>query len=99
MKRPAATPVILTVDSPKTGIDLSRVNNRMIAQSPALRSHRPVRGRLPLPADGAAKSRFRIATTGAWTVIVEPQDTAVPFVSTVTGRGPEVLAYQGAPPW
>ncbi|WP_433135863.1 hypothetical protein ACQPZ8_27020 [Actinomadura nitritigenes] len=95
VERPPGAALILTVDSPRTGIDFFRVNKKMAARSPAVRSHRPLCGRLPFPAEGSARSRFQIITTGRWRVTVEPPDTAVPFASTVSGRGPEVLSYRG----
>ncbi|MFD0902608.1 hypothetical protein [Actinomadura sediminis] len=91
VRRPAASPVILSVES-TDGIRVARATG---GRAPALRSPRAVRARLPFPAEGSAKCRFKVTAAGRWTITVEPPDTAVAFVSTVRGRGPEVLDYQG----
>jgi hypothetical protein len=91
VRRPAASPVILSVE----GADAIQVVRAGGGRAPALRSRHAVRARLPFPSEGSVKCRFRIVTRGRWTIAVEPPDTAVAFVSRMRGRGPEVLEYQG----
>ncbi|MGI5168078.1 hypothetical protein ACQEU3_27405 [Spirillospora sp. CA-253888] len=55
--------------------------------------HRPVR--TVIDADPGTKRTLRVRTSGPWTAVLAGPESARPFSGTASGRGPDVLAYQG----
>ncbi|MFI6522993.1 hypothetical protein ACIBF1_46075 [Spirillospora sp. NPDC050679] len=51
--------------------------------------------RTVIDADTGTKRALRVRTSGPWTAVLAGSEAARPFSGTASGRGPDVLAYQG----